>query len=538
MELITLSGQRKKTLDAWRPAGSVRIQTQRWILLQDLPSGHFVQPRSLRRLVSYALEVGPKATLNKVTSRYREEPLSARFMALVLGQIVEADDAARQYQNVWALVPAASALHERIVCDERLTIPASGALEAPFGRQILSWRDLRHDRRLPRRALASFAGWSPYAHSPLALEQVRATMDELVAIAQAKPVGKDNQLTLSLSAIKERALPPVFAPSSTPAPAHNRPPIPSRPSAILFGLGHYARTCILPHIQEHLKLEAIHELDPEVLSSHPQPAGLILDSCPQLRPDERADVVLVAGYHHTHAPIALEALSRGAFVVVEKPAVTSLEQLEALSHQLKKTPRLFTGYHRRYELQHQWLFEDLRGYGPCDYHAIIYEAKLPPLHWYRWPSAHSAVLSNACHWIDQFLLLNPGREPESWRAQLSPTGALHLWIVLEGGATCSLTLSDRGSAFGGVRELVEVRAEHRSVRLIDGQRYIAQSSSRTLREHKVRRQHAYALMYEHIARTIASGQAKGDDPAHFVRLNRLLLALDQEALACASSSNI
>ena len=44
-------------------------------------------------------------------------------------------------------------------------------------------------------------------------------------------------------------------------------------------------------------------------------------------PDERFDVHLIAGFHHTHAPLACHALDAGAHAVVEKPLATTEAQL-------------------------------------------------------------------------------------------------------------------------------------------------------------------------------------------------------------------
>lgn len=509
-------------LDFWRGPGHARIKAALWVTVCDAPNAHFVQPKRLNRVLHYARHVGPKATAKKIISRLKDERVAHRSCALVFGHVLEADlgSALQPGQPVWALVTAQTGPCSRPVCDERLIhaalkpprllmADAAPALRVLDVRRSAQWSALRDE-------LEPWASWSSW--SGQAPEGVKALLERGVAAALDLDLKLAQPLPLADSSPSLRARRTAISPRS------------ARPQASLFGYGHYARTCIIPHLREHFELRTIHELDPAVIPAlSDDPRGW--DTSPHFADDERPDVVFIAGYHHTHAPAAIEALSRGACAIIEKPAVTSWAQLDALTALMAKGGRLWTGYHKRDEPVRGWMEQDLelgRGGLPCDYHAIIYEPALPPGHWYRWPASGSAILSNACHWIEQFLSLNCYSKPTTWQVKRGASGALHLWVELVNGASCSISLSHQGSGFGGVRQLVEARAQGRTARQIDGVSYEAWGPDRLLRRQQTRSQQGYAAMYRRLCLAARDPACPGERVEDFRTLNALLLSLEDE----------
>ncbi|HEU4559352.1 MAG TPA: Gfo/Idh/MocA family oxidoreductase, partial [Longimicrobium sp.] len=261
---------------------------------------------------------------------------------------------------------------------------------------------------------------------------------------------------------------------------------------------------------------------------NPLPGDRAWDTSPFLRPGETPDVVLIAGYHHTHAGLAVEALRRGAWAVVEKPLCTTLAQLEALLDAMGDRPsRLFACFHRRYSRFNAMALHDLgvtRG-DPVDYHCTVFEIPLPPLHWYRWPASGSRQMSNGCHWIDHFLYLNAYSPPRRWTMDAGSSGTLHACAELENGAYFTLTLTDRGSVRTGVQEHVELRANDRTVRVVDFRRYQAESTDRVLRHARARKLDAFGQMYRAIGRAIHQG-APGDSRESVEVTTSLVLELE------------
>jgi predicted dehydrogenase len=319
---------------------------------------------------------------------------------------------------------------------------------------------------------------------------------------------------------------PVIERTARPAPRD------ARVEATLFGYGHHARTALIPNLTRRFALTCVHEVDPSRLPDRPAPWAWDTASAP--RTDDRAALTVSAGWHHTHAAIAASALKRGAWALIEKPAVTSRADLKLLLDALSAQPasRLFVAYHKRYAVEGAHLRDDLQlgqPGPPMRYHATVHVVRLPPRHWYRWPVSGSRLLSNGCHYIDHFLWLNDWSPVASYDVLPSPEGAAHIQITLESGAWMTLTLSDSGSDRLGTRELIEISRGERTARIVDA-RYTAEDSRRVLRSVALDRMAPYARMIDAVADRIAAG-LPGDSPESVRMTHQLALDLDAALLA-------
>ena len=466
---------------------------------------------------NYLREIGPRATLRKVVSRTRERFRNAKFFSCGLGRVLEGprDGRFAVGERVIFLLPAGPACAERVVVPEDLLRSAEGQARLPeFGDTIAYLH-------APPVARDGAAWWAPlrgwHAESGLALS----------------PLGTDVVLKDAARMVKEaawsvaRRLPISATPSSTVlAPAAGSRAGSDRPSAVLFGYGNYAKTVAMPGLGRHLKIDRIHELDPTQIPLR-RAAGLTWDTSPEL-PEEHHDAVIVAGYHHTHAPLAAEALLRGSAVLIEKPVATTRPQLHRLlaAMRVSEAP-LFSGYQRRYLPFNDLARQDL-GVAPGEpisYHAVAFEVPLPALHWYRWPSSRSRLLSNGCHWLDHFLYLNDFAAVSDHQLTVTPDGEFNCSVTLENGAFCTLVLTDLGSRRLGVRDHVELRASGVTVTIEDMCSYCAEDDRRILRRERIPRLEAYRLMYDEIGRRIARGEP-GDSLISVQRSAGLVLDLE------------
>ncbi len=297
--------------------------------------------------------------------------------------------------------------------------------------------------------------------------------------------------------------------------------------AILFGLGNYAKMMAAPSMSPYCRLEAIHEVDPATMPRN-KSGPILWDTCPHLRPDEHCDVCLIAGFHHTHAPLAIAAMRRGAAAVVEKPVATTQEQLAGLLEELHQgRGRLFSCYQKRYHPFNQRAYADL-GVAPGDpisYHCIVYEVPVPRLHWYRWPASGSRILSNGCHWIDHFLHLNTRGQVTSYHLALGPGETVNCSVSLDSGAMFTMVLTEFGSSRLGVRDYVELRTQNATVSMIDGCEYRSETSRRVIGRRRVHRYAAHRAMYAEIGRKIVAGEP-GDSVASVERSAGLILTLE------------
>jgi predicted dehydrogenase len=300
-----------------------------------------------------------------------------------------------------------------------------------------------------------------------------------------------------------------------------------RKRGVLFGYGHYAKTNILPNIRRHIEVETIHEVDP-TQAPPISDDGPRWDTAPVPRDGYDYEVYLIAGYHHTHAPLAVSALECDAYAVVEKPLAVDGDQLTELLSALNASNGGYFGcFHKRYSPLNDFAIRDLRQSveRPIDYHCIVYEVPLPDLHWYRWPNSKSRLISNGCHWIDHFLYLNGYDEVESIGLGQSPSGTINCSATLRNGAYFTMALTDTGSERIGLQEHVELRAGDVTVRMINNSSYIAENSSRVLRRLHFNKMVTYKLMYKAIAERIARGE-QGDTAQSLRVSTRLILDLE------------
>src|SRR6185312_16456167 len=132
----------------------------------------------------------------------------------------------------------------------------------------------------------------------------------------------------------------------------------------------------------------IHEIDPLQIPIR-EKEGVTWDTASDLRPAEKYDAYFIAGFHHSHAPLAIQALRSGACAVVEKPlAVDNAQLSDLLDAMTLSNGALYCGFHKRYQMLNQHAYHDLglRPGEPVSYHCIVYEVPLPLRHWYRWPN--------------------------------------------------------------------------------------------------------------------------------------------------------
>jgi predicted dehydrogenase len=297
--------------------------------------------------------------------------------------------------------------------------------------------------------------------------------------------------------------------------------------ASLFGLGNYAKTTIIPNLKNEIEVSHIHEVDPLQIGD---PSGweCTVDTSEKARPDERPDIYLIAGYHHTHAPLALKALSEGAWAVVEKPICTTRNQYEKLKREISENSKLFSCFHKRYSELNEFAFEDLNVSpgDPIHYHCIVYEIPLPPLHWYNWPVSGSRIVSNGCHWLDHFLYLNDYTSVEKFSVEKAENNDVAVNIELRNGAFFSMAITDVGSSRLGTRDYVELRAGDTTVKMKDNSNYKSENEKGVIRSEKANRRSSYSRMYNKISNSIIKGD-KGDS-VKTLRSTRLMLDIEKK----------
>jgi predicted dehydrogenase len=508
------------TLDYHRGEGDYRVRVLAFANIDQLTDLYFVRPRSARLLWNYLAQIGPVGVWRKVLSRLQERVRNEKYVSFGYGEILEAPEGADHAlgDRVAFFAPGFPACVERVVLPEDLML----ALDEDDGRALVDdsiahlplgerfdsetewWRIVRRWDSQSGEAV----GESGRAAIRIGLEEVARKLDGETA----------EQLSIeSSSQIEEFHVSPTAARSS------------SQKRTVLFGYGHYAKTNILPNVRPDLFLEAVHEVDPTQIP--PDGAGIPRwDTSPVPRPDVDYDVYLIAGYHHTHAPLAVEALQRGVYAVAEKPIAVDHAQLDALLDALDGSDGAYLAcFHKRYSPLNDLALHDLREPpgSPIDYYCIVYEVPLPDLHWYRWPNSKSRLVSNGCHWLDHFLYMNGFSEVADFELGRSPSDVLNCSVTLENGAYFTMVLTDNGSERIGLQDYVEMRAGEVTAKIVNNATYVAEDRDRVIRRTTINKITPYKHMYRSIASRIAAGEG-GDTPQSIRVSTRLVLDLEEE----------
>ncbi len=511
MHILTGDQWENRILDYHRPAEYLRIAVSAWAVAGRVSGIYLVRPRSWLTLREYLREFGIRAVFRKIRSRLQERLRNEKFISVGLGRVIAG---VGDGEPVLFLALAHPRCVERVVLPPALVRSASPEIvelhSSPGG-----IRFYESGPALPR--LEKIAGWQPESGCALPTTVV----EEIVAAAGgywSRPAGNFRLLGVS-------------APSDPVTTCRPPGPVlrPDRPRAVLYGLGNYAKTQIIPGLSPRISIASIHELDPtQIVGGYRKRFRVTTD--PGEEAAENYDVWLIAGYHHTHAGLAVRALERGAVAVVEKPVVTSRRQLEELISALRRTAgRFYSCFQMRYNPLFGLARRDLQlGPGePLHITADVFEIPLPPRHWYRWPNSGSHLVSNGCHWLDHFLFMNDFSRPVSRSVRRLANGDTVATVELANGACLLLHLTHLGSTRIGVQEYVAMRRGERTATVINSSAYRSEDHRRTIRKQRVNKMDVYRRMYREISRRIISGEP-GDSLESVKITNTLLLDLEED----------
>lgn len=345
------------------------------------------------------------------------------------------------------------------------------------------------------------------------------------ALAQVSPKVFEEVKELTRTYASEAKSLAQFAVKKNVVPSITKPKEGSA-DVVLFGYGNYARTIVLPYIHPHLSVRKVHEVDPSLLVDCRFPSST---NPANEKGDEKFAAWLIAGFHHTHAGLAIEALKNDVIPVIEKPIATVYEELQQLEQLAASgnTP-FFQCFQKRYQIFNDYIRADLQleKDQAVHYKALVYEIPLPDQHWYNWPVSGTRIISNGCHWIDHFMYLNGYAACIEAKAHRLNDDELLLTIQLENGASGVITLSDVGSSRIGVREYIEVSVKNRRAVIIDSMHYTSESNQRILRKSSTDKLHALRIMYQEIGESIKYG--KGGDSIMSLRSSYVTLDLDAQ----------
>jgi predicted dehydrogenase len=135
--------------------------------------------------------------------------------------------------------------------------------------------------------------------------------------------------------------------------------------------------------------------------------------------DPRADAIVIATRHDTHAEFVLRALAAGKHVFVEKPLALTQDELTRIETAAQAAPqlRLMVGFNRRFAPQVQRMRQLLAARpGPKTFVMTVNAGAIPASHWTQDPLIGGGrLLGEGCHFIDLLRFLS-GAPVRSWEA--------------------------------------------------------------------------------------------------------------------------
>ena len=171
-----------------------------------------------------------------------------------------------------------------------------------------------------------------------------------------------------------------------------------------IGAGNFARTMLLPHVKDRIKLGTIVNatgLSARHVKEKFSFANAETDATKAFANDGHA--VMIGTRHHLHAPMVLSGLRANQHVFVEKPLCLTRDELMEIDAAVQASEgSVMVGFNRRFApatVELKKLLAKTPGPKSLAYH--VFAGPLAPDHWYaNLEESGGRVLGEACHMLD------------------------------------------------------------------------------------------------------------------------------------------
>ena len=296
----------------------------------------------------------------------------------------------------------------------------------------------------------------------------------------------------------------------------------------LVGSGTFATSTLLPVIDDldGLSLHAVATASGESARETGEKYGAqyATTDYSELITDDEIDLLVVATRHGTHAEIAIEALTAGVDVHVEKPIGLDADELAAVVEaEQASSARLMIGYNRRFSAAAMELndrFADPETPVVAQYR--INTDRLPEDHWvYDSDAGGGRIVGEVCHFVD-FLQYVTGERPETvFAASPSiedgsrPDDNVQCVVQFDDGSQATITYTSMGDD-SVAKERVEIFGD-------DGVEVVDNFKGGRL---KLRQDKGFSGEFEAFADAIRSGDRSPIPMADIVATSRTTFAIE------------
>lgn len=306
----------------------------------------------------------------------------------------------------------------------------------------------------------------------------------------------------------------------------------------LAGAGAYAYAYILPSIR-NVRFHTVIDLNPALACAVAEKFGFAHRDTSTERGLKRlaeceTPLLVVATYHSTHLEIVEQALGANpnTKIFVEKPPVTTRQQLDRLMELRKNSAFIEIGYNRRHSPMAGQAHDLVSARsGPIAMTCIVKELDIPVTHWYFWPTQGTRITGNLSHWLDLGTWFI--REKPVFASIVSPPGTrpgdeATIVVLYEDGSRLTLMSTDKGNPLRGVQEYIDIRREDLTVQIHDFTKMFIQKGGRSRTRRSLIRDKGHLRMYRGFMQNIRQG-AKPEYPDADLYTSSLLYILISEA---------
>lgn len=262
-----------------------------------------------------------------------------------------------------------------------------------------------------------------------------------------------------------------------------------------------------------------------------------MDHSEKIITDPEIDLIYIASNHATHAEYAIQALSAGKHVHIEKPHIVSPDQLLRLTQAMTTSQGKIVGlgFNRPYSR----IGKTIKSYldsqtGPSMLNWFVAGHELPTDHWYFKEEEGGRVLGNLCHWTDfVYQMVAPENrypitiKPTRWEKSDCDIAVTY---IFGDGTIAAITFSAKGHTFEGVRERF---AAHRGNVLISMDDFQSLTVEVVDRKHKISqwtRDHGHEQAIKQSYENARSPQPEQGCSVHYVWETGELFLKTKEAL--------
>jgi predicted dehydrogenase len=247
-----------------------------------------------------------------------------------------------------------------------------------------------------------------------------------------------------------------------------------------IGAGGFAKIKLLPIVSQlkniHISAVADANVHNSINVSRVYGAAKACTQDDELLEGDCVDAVVIASPHKYHCEQIIKALNAGKAVFVEKPMVTTFEQLELIRATLKDYPNapLCVDYNRSFSPFINKIKRVVKNrHTPLMISYRMNAGFIPKEHWIQTKVGAGRIIGEACHIFDLFCYLTDAKPVSvsvdaiyASREDIFPTDNFTAHIRFDDGSLCSLMYTALGHVKPG-KELMEVFFDSKTIVMDD-----------------------------------------------------------------------